>query len=541
MRASKGLLGSIAVVLAVATSASAKRPVEDCHARYDLAGLTLPSGLARPTGLVVDGNAVDLEGWCRLGGLRRKRSRSGYVAMRLQKGFRSCGPLRAGRVDAVVHRGCGQVYVNIRLKRPREHLLVYGRAHVPTSTFHTIESRVLSDRGCAVSTCHGATRAGNLDLRPGAAFASLVGVAPDNAAARARGLHRVTPGDVAGSFLSAKLHGTLGPGEGVPMPASGDPLTEKEIALVDAWIAAGASETAEVPGVPELPPLVYTETPPLPPPANGFQLVLEGPTLQAGEEQEGCLWLRAPTPVDVPIQKVEIALNPGTHHFVIWRHSGATPPPLGTWLSNDVACLGSGGSFGEQIAGAPHAPYFLVEQPPGFAGVLPGGGYYGMNAHYYNESSAPIQVKVWVNFHPFEGTPAHVVKTLPFDLGASGQINVPVGTQATARGRFTNVGTKTMHLMGLGGHMHKRGVRFTAWTSDGTKVLEDFDWAHPAFAAFDPPRALPPGDFVEFECLHDNGVTRPVHRDYAGNPSTVVFGTSAEDEMCILTGRYFDD
>lgn len=536
MRASLGLLGSVAIVIGVAGTAAA---MDDRHVRYDVGGMQAPqSGLPRPASFSIDGNSIAVDGWCTVSGLRTKRTRA---TTRMVKRVRGCGPVRAGRIVVTVSSGCSRGYVTFALKRPRESITLYGIAHVPTSTFRTIEDRVLSDRGCAVSTCHGSTRAGNLDLRPGAAFASLVDVPPDNAAARAAGLSRVKPGDVAGSFLSRKLHGTLDAGEGSAMPLTGTPPTEKEIALVDAWIAAGASQTAEVPGAPELPPLVYTETPPLPPPANGYQLVLLGPTLQPGQEEEGCLWLAAPTPVDVPIAKVEIALNPGTHHFVIWQHTGPSAPPVGTWLSGDVACLGSGGNFGQQIAGAPHAPYFVTEEPPGFAILLPGGGWYGMNAHYYNESTAPIQMKVWVNFYPYVGTPDHVVKLLPFDLSASAKINVPVNAQATVRGRFTNGGTTTMYLMGLGGHMHKRGVRFTAWTSDGTKVLEDFDWAHPTFAPFDPPHALPPGDWVDFECLHDNGVTRPVHRDASGNPTPIVFGTSAEDEMCILTGQYYDD
>ena len=537
MRTSNRLLRSIALILACASPSPAAPP--ECHGRYDVGGMQpSPPEVARPNVFTLDGAAIDIEGWCRLADMRRKQT---GATLRLRKAFRSCGPLRAGRVEVVLYRDCDRAYVTLRLKKPRQQLTVYGSSHVPTSTFHTIEDRVLTDRGCAVSSCHGSARAGNLDLRPGAAYENLVGVAPDNTAARAMGLLRVRAGDVAGSFLSAKLHGTLAPDEGGRMPLNDDALGDKEIGLLDAWIAAGASETAEVPGVPILPPRVYEETPPLAPPANGYQLVLEGPTLQAGEEQEGCLWLPAPTPVDVPIHKVEIALNPGTHHFVIWQHIGPTAPPVGTWLFNDIACLRSGGSFGQQIAGAPHAPYFVTEQPAGFASLLPGGGYYGMNAHYYNESSAPIQVKVWVNFYPYEGTPTHVVKLLPFDLSASGQINVPVNTQATVRGRFTNTGSTTIHVMGLGGHMHKRGVRFTAWTSDGAKVLEDFDWAHPTFVPFDPPHALPPGDGIDFECLHDNGVTRPVHRDPSGSPATIVFGTSAEDEMCILTGQYYDD
>jgi hypothetical protein len=532
------LLGALAIVLVPASSALPA--ALDCHAKYDPTGAVMPVGMASPGTVTVDGDVIDVAGWCRLSGFHRKESPSGLL-VHLRRRFRSCGPLGRGRIEAVVYRECGSVRLSVVLKKPRQRLQVYARRHVPASTFHTIEDRILTDRGCAVSSCHGATRAGNLDLRPGAAYASLVGVAPDNAAARGRGSLRVKPSDVAASFLSAKLHGTLAPDEGSVMPLVGDPLSAKELALIDAWIAAGASETSEVDGAPELPPRIYTETPPLPPPANGYQLVLDGPVLQAGEEQEGCFWVPAPTPTDLPIREVEIALNPGTHHFVIWQHSGATPPPLGTWLWNDVACLGSGGNFGQQIAGAPHAPYFVVEQPPGFASLLPGGGYYGLNAHYYNESSGPIQMKVWVNFYPYEGTPEHLVKSLPFDLSASGAINVPVDTQATVHGRFTNASGTTMHLMGLGGHMHKRGLRFSIWTSDGAKVLDDYDWAHPSFAAFDPPRALAPGDWIDFECLHDNGVTRPAHHDASGAPATLVFGTSAEDEMCILTGQYYDD
>ena len=541
MRVICGLIGVVAIVSSVGGLASAKPPappLEDCHGRYDVASLVAPDDVVRPGGVVLDGNVIELEGWCRFTGFKAKRK--GTFSMRLKQRFKSCGPLPPGRVDARVQRGCSRVTVDVMLRKGRRRLTVSSLRHVPASTFHTIEDRIFSDRGCAVSTCHGSTHAGNLDLRPGAAYASLVGVQPDNAAARAKGWLRVKPGDVAASFLSTKLHGAVAADEGGAMPLNDDPLSSKELALVDAWIAAGASQTDEVAGVPELPPRVYQETPPLAPPANGYQLVLDGPVLQPGTEQEGCLWLPAPTPVDVPIHRVEIALNPGTHHFVIWRHSGVGSPPVGRWLSNDIACLNSGGSLGQQIAGAPHAPSFVIEQAPGFATLLPGGGWYGLNAHYYNESSAPIQMKVWVNFHPYEGTPTHVVKSLPFDLGASGGINVPVGTQGTVRGRFTNAGSTTMRLMGLGGHMHKRGLRFSIWTSDGTKVLDDYDWAHPTFAPFDPPHALAPGDWIDFECLHDNGVTRPAHRDFAGNPAPLVFGVSAEDEMCILTGQYYD-
>jgi hypothetical protein len=536
-RTHRGWLLAI-VFIGLASTARAK-PVT-CDGRFDVnqGGVSLPGFGTIPTTVSLEENAVDLPGWCRLEGVKQTPMAGGGV--KVAKRFRRCGPLKAGRFTARVHYQCGTLDVWMKLKKGKKRLYFFGQRHLPVSTFHTIEDRILSGRGCAVSTCHGSTRQGQLDLRPGAAFASLVGVAPDNAVARAAGKLRVQPGDVGASFLSAKLHGTLAVGEGDPMPRVGAALTDVEIALVDAWIAGGAPETGEVPGAPELPPLVYEDTPPLDPPPGGFQIVLDGPELAPGQEQEGCLWVAAPTPVDVPIRKIEIALNPGTHHFAVWAYTGSGAPPVGTWLANDVACLGSGGSFGQQIGGAPHAPYFVAEQPPGFATILPGGTYYGLNAHYYNESSAPVRIKVWVNFYPYEGTPEHLVKLIPIALDASGKINVPPYTQATVRGRLTNTSDRVMHVMGLGGHMHKRGVRFSIWKSDGTKVLDDYDWAHPSFAGFTPPYDLVPGDWIDYECLHDNGVTRPV-RVAGGAPQTIVFGTSAEDEMCIVTGQHYDD
>ncbi|MGH7896144.1 MAG: hypothetical protein ACREQL_15845 [Candidatus Binatia bacterium] len=510
-----------------------------CTQRYELyRPLEIPS-TPSVTHVTVAGRDVAIEGLCEIRGAKLKKRR--HAGMVLRKRFKECGALRNGILRMRFWSDCTVVDGELRAPwiRGREYSF-QGLLPIPTSTFHTIEDRIFSDRGCAVSTCHGASHAGDLDLRPGAAYASLVGIAPANPAARAAGRLRVGAGDVSMSFLSAKLHGALVPDEGSRMPLGDDPLPAIEIALVDAWIAAGAPQTSQVDGAPELPPRVYEETPPLVPPPGGYQLVLEGPVLQPRQEQEGCLWVPAPTPADVPIRKIEIALNPGTHHFAVWRHVGATPPPLGTWLANDIACLNSGGTFGQQIAGAPHAPYFAAEQPPGFASLLPGGGWYGLNAHYYNESSAPIQIKVWTNIYPYDGVPEHLVKGIEVALDASAAINVPPFTQATVRGRWVNTSDRTKYVMGVGGHMHKRGVRFSIWTSDGTKVLDDYDWAHPSFHGFTPPHALSPGDWLDYECLHDNGVTRPVRR-VGTTPATIVFGTSAEDEMCILTGQYYDD
>src|SRR5262249_8242504 len=73
------------------------------------------------------------------------------------------------------------------------------------------------------------------------------------------------------------------------------------------------------------------------------------------------------------------------------------------------------------------------------------------------------------------------------------------------------------------------------------KVYETFDWSHPGGTGFDPAFVLAPGDWFDYECLYDNGVSKPVRRDATGNPTALTFGVTTEDAMCILTGAYYTD
>jgi cysteine-rich repeat protein len=403
-------------------------------------------------------------------------------------------------------------------------------------TFETIQNRIFTP-SCSLATCHGPFTQGNLNLQVGAAYASLVGVPADNLVAHAAGKIRVVPGDPDASFLSEKLHGTLVDGEGTRMPGIGPALSDTEIALIDAWIRSGADPTGTAPGAPCLPALEYTPTTQPPPPPGGYQIVLDGPTLQPGQEQEGCLWIPTPNPRDFYVSKFEIALNPGTHHFSIFPYLGSGAPQTGVWQVNNFGCF-NGSNLGGNVTGAPQAPYFVDAYPPGIARLLKAGAYLGLNAHYRNDFSVPIQIKVWTNVYPYVGTPAHIADTL-IDLSSTFSIYVPPFTQGVQHGHYVNETGKPLSFLGLSGHMHFRGLRFTAWLSNGTKIYENFDWAHPGGRGFDPPYVLAPGDYVDYECLYDNGVERTVRHDFAGNPVALVFGVTTEDAMCILTGSFY--
>ncbi len=108
--------------------------------------------------------------------------------------------------------------------------------------FSVLQEEIFTPK-CTLSSCHSATfHAGELVLEPAQAYAGLTEGAVFQAAASAEGMQRVVAGDAARSFLWLKLQLDLDPKYGAAMPqASGDGLPEDDLALIEAWIEAGAA------------------------------------------------------------------------------------------------------------------------------------------------------------------------------------------------------------------------------------------------------------------------------------------------------------
>lgn len=537
---------SVTVMAAVLlTSGSGRALIQPCSpGQYTVAGAPLVGAGPSDSDTV----AFDAAGHVTMGlggcGAVQGKVRANTKVTKVRAVWKVCGGNKAIRLRLTIDAATCQTGIGTLSVRGRPHrdftASFQNAACTDTthhSTFDVIQQRIFDEKGCAVSTCHGTFGQGGLDLRDGAAYGTLVGVAASNAAAAAAGKVRVVAGDAAASFLSQKLHGTMAGTEGSRMPLVGGVLNAAELALVDAWIAAGAPQTGFVADAPCLPPLVYHPADPPPVPPGGYQVVLNGPTLQPGEEQEGCFWIPTPNPSDFTVAKWEYALNPGTHHFAVYQNRVANPP-LNQWLPNDFGCFNEA-DFGQSLSGAPQAPYYVDAYPAGMGRVIGAGRYLGLNAHYHNDFNVPIQIKVWVNIHPYQGTPQHHLQTLT-SLDTTFNINVPPFTQVIRHGHFVNNSGVPMRFISLSGHMHKRGLRFTAWSSDGVKRYETFDWAHPLLVNFATPLVVNPGDYIDYECLHDNGVTRPVKMSN-GVPTTLAFGVTTDDEMCILPGTYYTD
>jgi mono/diheme cytochrome c family protein len=110
----------------------------------------------------------------------------------------------------------------------------------PTPTGPTfsqqIQAQILTPACVACHTDEGRTPAGGLNMKPGSAHASLVGVSSTGKA----GATRVIAGNPSGSYLVQKLEGASDI-VGLRMPRNGPPfLTAEQIALIRLWIQNGA-------------------------------------------------------------------------------------------------------------------------------------------------------------------------------------------------------------------------------------------------------------------------------------------------------------
>lgn len=110
-----------------------------------------------------------------------------------------------------------------------------GRAVKDNPSFAADIQEIFDRRGCSSSTCHGAAQQAGMDLRSGAAYGSLVGVA-----ATSEPIARVVPGDPDGSYVVMRVEGRQSVGS--RMPLGGAPLDAVDLANLRNWIARGAAE-----------------------------------------------------------------------------------------------------------------------------------------------------------------------------------------------------------------------------------------------------------------------------------------------------------
>lgn len=276
-----------------------------------------------------------------------------------------------------------------------------------------------------------------------------------------------------------------------------------------------------------------TEEPCLAPPAMGFQIRSVGTTIQPGEDVEYCEVLVLPgTPDDTYyVHGFDVAMTGGSHHLIVSAIVPGSATDMNTTVGDRVECvgaqnLGDGDDF-EPVTGSQH-PTNSERYPSGVGRIYHGGQKVVFDYHYFNTTDGPLSARAAVNFLTTD--PANITNLARtfgfFHLG----ISTPPGQQAAFEGECTFNQDVVMYK--LTRHTHQWGRDFNVWyaggPNDGQLIFTSPDYETDTDFIFDTPVTIPTGQGFRFECNYDNTTDQ-----------TLVFGTEATDEMCILFGTWY--
>ena len=240
-------------------------------------------------------------------------------------------------------------------------------------------------------------------------------------------------------------------------------------------------------------------------------------TLAPGEEVTKCQWFRNPLGADLEIASFESHQSPVSHHMFL------TPAPTGDAPIRD--CL-PGVSASETILYGSQLPEYQLTFPEGVAVLAPGEEGLRIQIHAFNSTEAPATVEVEIVLHLAEaGTVTDHAGVLIF---ANQDFTIPAGPTPTLITK-TCTAPIDLNVVASTSHMHRRGIEFSATTTDGAELYHSTGWSEPPMKVFDPPLQLAAGQEVTWTCTFQNDTDEPIG-----------FGLSADtDEMCNFQTRVY--
>jgi hypothetical protein len=419
------------------------------------------------------------------------------------------------------------------------------------STWQTIQKQIL-DQQCV--SCHTAgtyfARQSELVLTSDVAYSQLVNAAPTNAAAKADGLLRLgTKGleSLYKSYLWEKINAPDQehfyrdhPQYGSLMPLGGSSLTNGELELIRRWVLAGAPSNGIVADRALLQDTTRYQPPafaPLPKPAKGMQIRIGPFDVAPNFEREVFSYLPLNNAQDLLIERVEMTMRPGSHHFLLNTFQKTTPvnmiPPPN--VLRDVRDASGSYNLGtlttmqyhDFLAGT-QWPLLNYHFPPGVALRIPAQTGIDLNSHYANRSTAIIPGEAYANLHYAD--PAKVKYIAEILNLNNTNINLPPQKVTTLTRTFTF--GERMAIFQLFSHAHEHMTEFKAEVVGGPRngevVYIAYDWEHPPILKIDPPLILEAGQGLKVSATYNNWTTR-----------TLRFGLLSQDEMMILFGYYY--
>ena len=376
---------------------------------------------------------------------------------------------------------------------------------VAGSTFERIQTEVFNV-SCSSDSCHSSVgQAGNMVLQEGHAWDSLVNKPPSNLVAATDGLERVLPGNPDASFLMAKIADNLSAGEGQSMPWGVALLTPETVAIIRAWIVAGAPQDGIVPGDDGRPLGGGGETPgdvALPPPVKGVQLQVTAEPVPIGKEETSCHYFKLPSDIDLDVNRFQIAVSGGSHHIHLYRPYDSTLDiPDGAEVCNMAVDFDKW-----ELVVATQVRHSDWELPVGVAYHFHAGEQLLMQTHFVNVGSLETigEGKVLMNLNATD--PAGVTAHAGAIFGQDKDVFVPAHSSPTEAADC--VFPKPISLMAETGHYHFRGRHFWTYRWDngtlGDLIYEYVGYNDPPFTVHTPPLEFATGQGLQWQCYWEN-------------------------------------
>ena len=402
----------------------------------------------------------------------------------------------------------------------------------------------------------------DLILAEDVAYQELINVVPNNTAAADDGLTLVgTDGIVSlyNSFLWEKINAQDfehfyddHPEYGSLMPLGVDFLTNGQLEYIRQWIIAGAPDSGAVADVNLLSDTTRFRLPEfeaLEPPENGIQLHLGPFEIAPQFERELFYFSEIDTSDLIYVNKVEITMAPGSHHFILYTYDEDLFEE--TLLQNfpetdvyrDLRNLGGE----ENISTLIYMPwmrfitgtqirFFQYSFPEGVALRLDPFYGFDMNSHYVNYTDETTYGEVYANLHTVSLTEvSHVAEIL--------QLNNTEFSLAPMETTFVNAtywvgdefeGYDNLNVFQLQSHAHQKNLEFRVYKRSETDpnyremIYMALDWEHPPIINYDPPISFNNDEGFELEAIY-----------YNNSQDTTKFGFLSTDEMMILFGLFY--
>ncbi len=273
------------------------------------------------------------------------------------------------------------------------------------------------------------------------------------------------------------------------------------------------------------------------PPLSGTDYSLAYPdiTVQPGEENTQCVWMKLSNTTEIKVHQVLNNLSNNTHHLIVYKDDMDT-----TEQTTPTPCMPFAGALNTTGMIEP----IIISQkkvdeltlPDTVAYTLAPNQMIKLEMHYINTGEMAGSADATVNFYAAD--PSTISNEAGVLFNGSIDVSLPANQQTTLH-EFIQLPSymdlSKSNIFAITGHEHHLGTQVTVNVGPGsagpfTSIYDPtpFQWAEPATAYFNAPFSVPFGGGFDLTCSWDNTTS-----------AAVQFGESANDEMCFFWAYYY--